>query len=231
MIQESAYDGYRRWKGWNNLFQPQPYETAMFTAEFSGITLLGKNLLDVGFGSGALLGWARSRGATVAGVEIQAGLREAAQLHGIRAYAELAEAGTGTYDLVTIFDVLEHLAREDILLLLSEIFRVTRPSAEVVIRVPNCQSPLGLINQLGDPTHLTMLSGPILGCLLEDAGFEVTATRDAVMPKFPVTGLRRLLRPLQWLAQKLFLLGYRFTWSTGSMPLAHNVLVIARRCV
>lgn len=226
---ESVYDGYLQWKGWDKLFAVQPYEVKLFDREFSGIPLKGRRLLDVGFGAGSLLDWARKRGADVEGVEVQAELREAALRQGVIASASLEELGDGRYDIVTLFDILEHIPRDAIPLVLQTLHRIVRPGGRIVIRVPNCQSPLGLLNQLGDATHVTMLSGPVVSQLLQQAGFHVVAVREAVSPNPAAAPLKRLFKPLQRMLQALFKLAYRAVWSTGATPLSVNVIVHADR--
>lgn len=68
----------------------------------------GMRLLDVGCNTGELLDFARSLGAVTAGVEPSDASRKVASDKGHRMVASLVEA-EGAFDVVTAFDVVEHL--------------------------------------------------------------------------------------------------------------------------
>lgn len=231
MNTDPAYDGYREWKQWDRLFDPQPHESALFAKEFRGITITGKRWLDIGFGSGALLGWARSQGASIAGIEIQPGLREAAEAQGIKTFDGLDSVPDASFDIVTAFDVLEHISRDKLGTFLENVCRIATPHAVIVFRVPNCQSPLGLINQFGDPTHVTMLSGPILSSLCNQAGMDTIIAREAEEPgsshRQKKQIIRQIIAPMQSLLHKTAKLLHRLLWMTGKTPLSKNVIIFA----
>jgi 2-polyprenyl-3-methyl-5-hydroxy-6-metoxy-1,4-benzoquinol methylase len=67
------------------------------------------------------------------------------------------------YDVVTAFDVMEHVPHDEIPVFLNEIYRVAKPNTTVIFWFPNCQSPAGFISQFVDHTHVSMLSGPLGG--------------------------------------------------------------------
>ena len=68
----------------------------------------GKRVLDVGCNTGDLLDFARGLGAVTAGVEPSDASRDAANAKGHQVVASLAEA-SGPFDVVTAFDVVEHV--------------------------------------------------------------------------------------------------------------------------
>ena len=225
---EQAYQGYQDWKGWHTLFTPSASECALFSQEFKEIPLAQKNTLDIGFGSGALLAWMQSKGANVAGIEIQRSLLEAAQNHGVTVFNDIAEAPSEQFDVITLFDVLEHLSGEQIESLLSQAYRVARSGCTIIIRVPNCQSPAGLANQFADPTHISMLSGPLVESLLRQANFHDVIVREAHLKPSakPMNRiLRRLVLPLIYAFEFL----YKLTWSIRLTPLSANVIVMATK--
>lgn len=222
------YRSYKDWKGWHDLFNPSPQEKALFEKEFSFLDLKEKKFLDFGFGSGALLTWAKSKGADVAGIEIQASLVEAAnQLH-ITTHESINEIIDGTVDIVSFFDVLEHLTKDEIQELLKETYRITKTGCSVIIRVPNCQSPAGLANQFADPTHISMLSGPLVKAFLEDAGFQNICVREAHL-KPSQNSLNRILRILSEPLMYIFKAIYKLTWSVRQTPLSSNVIIVANK--
>ena len=64
------YAGYEGWKRWDRLFAPTADERAYFAGETRGLVIAGGALLEIGFGSGSFLAWAREMGARVCGVEV-----------------------------------------------------------------------------------------------------------------------------------------------------------------
>ena len=53
------YARYEKWKGWTSYFEFSAEEAEYFAGELRGIPLAGKSVLDLGFGSGGFLAWAR----------------------------------------------------------------------------------------------------------------------------------------------------------------------------
>ena len=224
----NLYNDYDDLKGWNTLFEPSIQEAHLYSKEFKHINFSGSYFLDIGFGSGGLLGWATKQGAIVSGVELQEKLIKEARKEGIEVYKELKEVPSQRYDIVTGFDLLEHLPLNEIPLFLDEIMRITKPSGEVLFRFPNCQSSAGLINQFGDHTHVTMLSGPIVLHLMKNAGFIDISYKEArVMSSINLLNrvARGILKPLSF----LFSYTYRVTISDRNTPLSKNVILQARK--
>lgn len=101
----------------------------------------GTRLLDVGCSSGAFLAAAAAEGLTVAGVEPSPEAAESARRAGFDVFTGLLEdAGhpDGSFDLVTLVEVLEHLA--DPGALLRECRRILRPGGIVLVTTPNAAS-------------------------------------------------------------------------------------------
>lgn len=222
------YADYVAWKDWERLFQPTEQESELYARELQGVVLSDRDFLDIGFGSGAFLTWAKQQGARVAGVEIQPELLDAAAARGIPAYPRLDLIPDASFDVVTAFDVLEHIPLQELPAMLEQIACVCRPGATILVRFPNCQSPAGLVNQFGDPTHLTMLSGPLIQFMMSRAGFGEIVCREAVLPasgSVLCRWIKNLAKPLKWVFESV----YRMTWSIGSTPLTANVIVEARK--
>lgn len=69
----------------------------------------GLRLLDIGCNTGELLDFAQSRGCVTAGVEFSEASRIELEKKGHEAYASLAETGSQPFDVITAFDLVEHL--------------------------------------------------------------------------------------------------------------------------
>src|SRR5204862_2211689 len=102
----------------------------------------GLDLLDVGCGSGTLLGLMQKRGFRAIGVDFSAEAAEVAETeNGVRVVVgslEQAALPDHSFDIVTLFHVMEHVTnpRE----VLKEVSRVLKPDGAVVIQVPNIDS-------------------------------------------------------------------------------------------
>lgn len=226
---EEEYVNYRQFKNWDNLFKPTQQETRLLNYEFSNTPIWpGAVVVDVGFGSGSLLKWAEEKSASIVGIEIQKELLKEADSRGIKAYKTLKELGEESADFIAFMDVFEHLKWPEIGEYLMEARRVLRDGGFMIARFPNCQSPVGLIEQFGDRTHKTMLSGPVFVSALEAYDFEIIDVRGAkCIDDFGVTLFKNILvtikRPIRFIAHFLFRVGF----GTGDTLLSPSVIVVA----
>ena len=187
------------------------------------IPLKEKAILDIGFGSGSLLAWYREQHGSCSGIEIQPDLVEAARGLGFDAHFELAGVKDRHFDLISALDVMEHLTPSEITRVFGDIRTLCSEDSLVVIRVPNCQSPAGLITQFGDATHKTMLSMPILLQFAKIAGFRLVKFEEAIpISTYEQLGIRSMLREgLRSLIKKVMAFGL----GAARMPLAADIVV------
>ena len=96
-----------------------------------------------------------------------------------------------TFDLVTAFDVVEHM--DDDLVGLSEMQRVLRPGGRVLLFVPTFMFLWGLQDDVSH--HRRRYRLPQLRRVLEQAGFEIERTTYANITFFlPILLVRKLMR-------------------------------------
>ncbi len=137
-------------------------------------------LLDVGCNIGLFLNVARNEGFSVTGVELNQGCAQ----YGINNfkldirsdYLENIAFVAESIDIVTLFDVLEHIP--DIHGFLSEIRRILRKDGLLVIQSPNIQSYMAILTKsdwtwLTPPDHLYHFTPATLDRLLTDHGFDI----------------------------------------------------------
>lgn len=166
------YEGYVNWKNWSGdgFARYDANDAAYFSGELRDIRLSGCKVLELGFGNGRFLGFARDSGADVAGTELIPEARALAQSAGIKVYsADLSDAvdlAPRQFDLVVAFDVLEHLTFDEIKKLFDQLALLLRAGSVVIARFPNGASPLGCVSQYGDHTHRSVLSASLLMQLL-----------------------------------------------------------------
>ncbi|MEK7575026.1 MAG: class I SAM-dependent methyltransferase [Patescibacteria group bacterium] len=97
------------------------------------------------------------------------------------------------YDIITIFNVLEHIPRNEVLALLELIHKKLSPNGTIMIEVPNAESPLGLATLYSDLTHEFAYTNKLLSHVLSLSGF----SEIMVIPKY--INSNKILR----LAQKI----------------------------
>jgi len=224
----NQYLNYKDFKHWQNFFECSEIESTFYSKIFNKIAVQNINFLDVGFGYGSLLKWASLNNAKIFGVEIQEDLQVLARKQNISVFSDVLDIKNQKFEIITLIDVLEHLDFDHIVLYLDYIFKILNFEGSIIIKIPNCQSAAGLANQFGDPTHKTMLSGPILFKILSDIGY-----REVVYKSSPILEskillfrlFRRLFSPFGFLFEIIF----RLKYSNFSGPLTPDVVIYAKK--
>lgn len=149
----------------------------------------GKKILDVGCGCGFFLLAAKKEGWDATGLDIsQPAVNHAKNNLGLEAlHSTISEAKfpDNSFDLVTMWDVVEHLDKPSIVF--NEIRRILKPSGLLVVETPNVKSLIHLIahvsykvslgrlkyfvNRIYIPSHLYYFSRRPLSDMLQRNGF------------------------------------------------------------
>jgi 2-polyprenyl-3-methyl-5-hydroxy-6-metoxy-1,4-benzoquinol methylase len=170
-MSERDYANYDQWKCWSeaSFFSFSPSEANYFSMDFDNVPLLNAKFLEIGFGNGALLSWAKSRGARIYGVEILPASLDRAKKNDIPLLSSDLAGNLPQFneffDVIAAYDVLEHLTIPEIVKALDAMARMLKPGGELVLRFPNGQSPFGRFLQHSNYTHHSTLSVPILAQL------------------------------------------------------------------
>lgn len=227
-----AYEGYARWKGWQGAFEVREPDARYFAAEFENVAFAGKNVLEIGFGNGRFLAWARAQGARVSGLEINPEMLAAAAQHGYAArHASLAElVGEGArYDLVVAFDVLEHWDTDELVANFRHIAALLVAGGIFLARFPNGHSPFGRIYQYGDFTHKSVISVFKIDYLAGLSGLDVVRVANVRrVPSKP--GALRALRH-RWMAHRRAWIERSISrlYGTDRLPLDPNLVAVLRK--
>lgn len=166
-------------------------------------------VLEIGFGNGSFLTYAKQKGWDVVGVEINNDLVETASRYGydVVCAESLAEFSDCDFDLVVAFDVLEHIGPKDLPNFFKEVARVLKNNGVLLARFPNGDSPFGLMNQNGDLTHVTAMGSGKVRYLASTAGAEIVYIGPEAQPLFDgnIGHLvnRSIARPIKWLTNLL----------------------------
>lgn len=167
-------------------------------------------MLEVGCASGLLLKRARERGWMVSGVELSSAAVEHARALGLDVHhgtLEDAPYGPGSFDLVFMGDVLEHVP--DCRATLMQVARVLAPGGHVVVRGPITTHSfarrlgLALYGALGrsitlrePPYHLWEFRPASLRALAVRCGLEEVAIEQSKIPPGPRYGRKSALQSM-----------------------------------
>ena len=181
-------------------------------------------LLDVGCGAGYFLDAAREAGWQVQGVELSSAAasvgREQLGLDIFQGTLADAAFPDASFDVLTLFEVLEHL--RDPGAVLAEARRILKPGGLLVVQVPNDVEAYRAWLSRSDnrwwvipPLHLFYFTEPTLRRWLESFGMDVLSlasegnvgndavtllrSRGQTPGRYLTAGLRRLSIPLDWL--------------------------------
>ncbi|MEO9634394.1 MAG: methyltransferase domain-containing protein [Parasphingorhabdus sp.] len=164
------YQDYEVWKGWDKFFQTSAGQAAYYRRECDQLDLSGAQILEMGFGSGTFLNWARQQGASLSGTEVNPVLTKKAEENGVDVLPLDLASSVATcqakFDAIFAFDVMEHLSMSQIDSTLDAFEALLKPGGRAILRFPNGRSPFGLPSQKGDPTHLVALSDKIFDAKL-----------------------------------------------------------------
>jgi 2-polyprenyl-3-methyl-5-hydroxy-6-metoxy-1,4-benzoquinol methylase len=195
---------YIDWKNWRNesFGQYSAVLASYYAIETGSYVRPGVDVLEIGFGNGSFIGWARDMGATVYGVELNAILVErAGTLLGMgRAFQDLNDESlterAGTFAVIVAFDVIEHIATDELPRFFRRMRSLLEPNGRLIVRFPNGDSPFGRIYQHGDPTHLSTIGSQKVRYFAENAGLKVEAVRAPSLP-LAGNGIERAIK--RWL--------------------------------
>jgi 2-polyprenyl-3-methyl-5-hydroxy-6-metoxy-1,4-benzoquinol methylase len=183
----STSSDYVEWKGW---VDQTPFgllergETRYFDDELRGVIPgdgRALRVLEIGYGNGSFLTYCREKGWDVIGTELEDGLLESATRAGFTALPahELDRVPDDSFDLIAVFDVLEHIPQEHIPGMLSTLAAKLRADGRMIFRFPNADSWLGNPLQNGDPTHVTAIGYLKMTYFALQTSLDVVAFRAA----------------------------------------------------
>jgi SAM-dependent methyltransferase len=181
---DELYTSYLTFKSWEGAAE-EPDKCFDLEVARTGIAPPAK-VLELGFGQGEFLSWAKERGYVAIGIELIPELVARASQRGFTVYQgwieSIPELEGQQFDLIVAFDVFEHMTRDELLSVLKFSKQILKRSGKILARFPNGGSPLGLLYQNGDATHVTALGAGAMNQMAIAAGMRVlwigNAARD-----------------------------------------------------
>lgn len=135
-------------------------------------------ILDIGCGYGQMLSAIRERGyLCLKGVDISSDAVDECRRRGLDVeliddVGSFFQSSTQKYELIIMSHVLEHIEKQRIINILSELRRtILSPSGLLFVMVPNAQSNTGCYWRYEDFTHTTIFTSGSIRFVLEAAGF------------------------------------------------------------
>ncbi len=181
---EAVLDHYREESSWVKVMESGPQVEFdrlkyIYGLDVAGPYLSGNKVLDVGAGAGAFVRTARELNLTIEALELHRDNASRLAMEGFQVYDRpLAEAGlvADRYDLVTLWEVIEHIV--DPLDLLKDIGRILKPSGLLLVLVPNADSLVSRIlheksGTFGGHSHVSFFNVRTLTRALNQATFNV----------------------------------------------------------
>lgn len=159
-------------------------------------------ILDLGCGHGAFLYFLAKAGyARISGVDTCVEQISKAHEFGITsavcrpALEYISDLQSESLDMVLLFDILEHLERQELFDLLDEVYRVLRPGGVCLVHVPNGEGLFGMRIRFGDLTHVQAFTQNSARQMLTTVGFSQV---ECFEEKPVVHGLVSLIRRVLW---------------------------------
>lgn len=206
----------------------------------------GERLLDIGCGSGELLGRLNARGWRGEGLDFDESAVRVARNRGLNVYYGTLESraySDESFDVIVMSHVIEHMPEP--LPLLQECYRIMRPNGHLILVTPNKESWTHKIFKrdwrgLEPPRHLCVFAPHTLRTCVRKAGFEKyrleTTVRDAHVFLLGTLDVRRGKVHRSWAEQprklKILARSYRAILGLGALldqSVGDEIILIAKK--
>jgi 2-polyprenyl-3-methyl-5-hydroxy-6-metoxy-1,4-benzoquinol methylase len=224
---DEAYQSYQLFKSWSG--DPDQSHDRFFAMEMASLNLSPRSrMVEVGFGEGRFLDFARRTGHDIIGFEIIEDLvhRSKARGHDV-SLGQLSDLRdqAGTFDLVAALDLIEHLTTEELKKFFGDAALLLRPGGFVFLRFPNGLSPFSLPLYNGDITHRSHLTNVSISQLAAPLGLRIVRFGNAARD-LPDGLLAKLRRRISYLMRSIIETILGLAYFGRRIPMDPNLVVI-----
>jgi len=159
---------------------------------------LDARILDLGCGAGLMLRFLADKGFTSAkGIDISEEQVALATCRGL--IAEVADIfeylinKVNYYDAVIVLDVIEHFSKDELIILIPQIYNSLRDGGRLIIQTPNGEGLFSSQIIYGDLTHLTVFTPGSMEQLLRIFGFSDFAFYETGPVPKDLLGMLRII--------------------------------------
>lgn len=196
---------YQRWHdGSDSDYSSAKNMYSYLLDSFCEENIRAKNVLDYGCGSGLLVNYLCSKFENIQGLDASKELVNVGQERGlpihhlpINEYENWVEKNKCRFDIVFLFDVLEHIPVNQQFKFLKQLTSVLSIKGKIVIKVPNAVSPVASRWRYIDWTHWSSFTEESLEFLAANCGLKVnTYMRDetSLKRKYPFIPRRGIIQ-------------------------------------
>lgn len=173
------------------------------------------NLLDYGCGTGDFLVCAKKGGWNISGYEPSEKAKAFAEKKGISVSPDLHSFADATFDVITLWHVLEHV--HDVPAQLKEFKRLLKPHGTLIVAVPNFKSDdakhYGQFWAAFDvPRHLWHFSKNSIAKLARNVGMALQSVKPMLFDAFYVSLLSEKYKSGKMNPVKAFFVGVKSNW-------------------
>lgn len=193
----------------------------------------GRELLDVGAGTGHFLAVAKAKGWSVTGLEPDADARKLAKEVNaveLQSTERLHELPDERYDVITLWHVLEHVyeLKRD----LKKMVSLLKPGGTLVVAVPNMKSYDARYYKefwaaYDLPIHLYHFQRPDIVRLMEEFGMQLVETKPMVFDAFYVSMLSEKYKGGNMI--RGVLTGLKSNWLSGDDACSSQIYILRRK--
>ena len=227
MKRNNQYHNYQEFKGWTEA--PDSSHDPLFAEEIASLCLKkGARVVEVGFGEGRFLDFARRSGFDVIGLEIIPDLVRLTADRGhstfIGKLSDLFDQAA-SFDLVLAFDVVEHLTTDELTVFLSDAAVLLRDGGFILLRFPNGNSPFSLWFMNSDVTHQSYLTDNSLMQLAGPLGFRLERVSNAKLIP-PIGTIKHVRRRISYWVRSIMETLIGLSYFGKRVPLDSNLVVV-----
>lgn len=190
-------------------------------------------ILEVGFGNGSFINWCESQKYNIFGYEIDKNFYESAKKKYKNIYFgernSIRKTINERFDLIVLFDVIEHVKKNDLINFLSDIKEALDINGKILLRFPNGSSLAGLEYFNADLTHYSFLNKGSLKMLCDVVGLNLINCENMARVKKFNSLKGKLFGRLNYLLRDFIEFFRGYLYHNEKIPLDPNLVAILER--